>query len=599
MPAPRTTSSPGSWRSSASTSMLPAVSIASRSSTLTAASTSDWGCSWRVAVTTTVSPVVTGWPCNGKAANDMAANRQERSRVIATHSGQVGTTLRQPADNLPGRARGSPSGSPASPTATPRSPAHAVGAPVLQAGLRAGRVESAIPGRSSFPAIGQWLFEANLDLPPAYRCGGSAGIPPASRAPEAGESLTAAMAEFAAGCGRVRHFAAPYALVSAAGSWMPRQTMRHDEGGASMRLTLATLLESSARRYPDKPALRAAGVELSYAQLHASARRAAQVLADANIRRGGRVALMCFNTPGFVIAAFAAWRLGAAVVPLNHKLAAPEVDYVLRHCKADLVICDGTLAALVGQVATMPVWTTDSQAEGCVDFDARVALAAEFQADLAQEDDLAEVLYTSGTTGKPKGCMHDHRGLSLVAAYSSAVVPMRHDDRSLIAMPIWHASPLNNWLLGGLFIGATMVLLREYQPRAFLQTIQDERITLYFGAPVSFLAPLQLVEDFSAFDLTSIRAFIYGAGPIGAQTARMLQNAYRCDDFFQVYGMTETGPSGTILYPEEQIERAGSCGRSTLPGIDRRVVKADGREAGPGEVGEVWFRAVTMMRGYL
>ncbi|NLB12831.1 MAG: long-chain fatty acid--CoA ligase [Gammaproteobacteria bacterium] len=366
-----------------------------------------------------------------------------------------------------------------------------------------------------------------------------------------------------------------------------------------MRLTLGTLLESSARRYPDKPALRAAGVELDYAQLHAAARRAAQVLADAGIGRGDRVALMCFNTPGFVIAAFGAWRLGATVVPLNHKLAAPEVDYVLRHCKADLVICDGTLATLVGQVATVPLWTTDSTVDGLPDFDARVVAADEFDADLAQEDDLAEVLYTSGTTGKPKGCMHDHRGLSLVAAYSSAVVPMRHDDRSLIAMPIWHASPLNNWLLGGLFIGATMVLLREYQPRAFLQTIQDERITLYFGAPVSFLAPLQLVEDFSAFDLTSIRAFIYGAGPIGAQTARMLQSAYRCDDFFQVYGMTETGPSGTILYPKEQIERAGSCGRSTLPGIDRRVVKADGSEAGPGEVGEVWFRAVTMMRGYL
>ena len=203
-----------------------------------------------------------------------------------------------------------------------------------------------------------------------------------------------------------------------------------------MRLTLGTLLESSARRYPDKPALRAAGMELDYTQLLAAARRAAQVLADAGIGRGDRVALMCFNTPGFVIAAFGAWRLGATVVPLNHKLAAPEVDYVLRHCKADLVICDGTLATLVGQVATVPLWTTDSTVDGLPDFDARVVAADEFDADLAQEDDLAEVLYTSGTTGKPKGCMHDHRGLSLVAAYSSAVVPMRHDDRSLIAMPI-------------------------------------------------------------------------------------------------------------------------------------------------------------------
>ena len=366
-----------------------------------------------------------------------------------------------------------------------------------------------------------------------------------------------------------------------------------------MQLTLGTMLASSARRHPDKTAIRAAGHNLSYAQLQDAAERAARVLIEAGITRGDCVALMCFNTPGFVIAAFGAWRLGATVVPINHKLAAPEVDYVLHHCGARLVVCDGTLAAVVTRVARCPVLTTDSAVDGLGDFDAQVDAAEPFPDDLAEEGDLAEVLYTSGTTGKPKGCLHDHRGLSLVAAYSSAVVPMRADDRSLIAMPIWHASPLNNWLLGGLFIGATMVLLREYHPLHFLQTVQDEKITVYFGAPVSFLAPLQRVPNFAEFDLSSVRAFIYGAGPIGADTARMLQKAYRNDRFFQVYGMTETGPSGTILYPEEQIERAGSCGRNTLPGIDRRVVKADGSEAGPGEVGEVWFRAVTIMRGYL
>ncbi len=308
---------------------------------------------------------------------------------------------------------------------------------------------------------------------------------------------------------------------------------------------------------------------------------------------------MGFKTPGFVIAAFGAWRLGAVVVPINHKLTTPEDDFVLRHCGAGKVICDGALANVVTAAATCPVLTTDGSVEGLADFDALLAAAEAFPDELAQEADLAQVLYISGTTGKPRGCMHDHRGLSPVAAYSSAVVPMRADDRSLIAMPIWHASPLNNWLLGGLFIGATIVLLREYHPLHFLQTVQDEKITLYFGTPVWFLAPLQVVPHLAEFDLSSVRAFIYGAGPIDADTARMLQKAYRNDRFFQVYGMTETGPSGTILYPEEQIERAGSCGRSTLPGIDRRVVTADGREAGPGEVGEVWFRVVTIMRGYL
>ncbi len=209
------------------------------------------------------------------------------------------------------------------------------------------------------------------------------------------------------------------------------------------------------------------------------------------------------------------------------------------------------------------------------------------------------MLYTSGTTGRPKGCLLSHRAVTLAAITAALGLSITREERTLMAMPIWHSSPLNNWFGGTLYMGGTVVLLREYHPQHFLQAVQDEGVTLYFGAPVSYFAPLQMLPDFARYDLSSVRAWVYGGGPIGAEMARKLATAYRSDRFYQVYGMTETGPTGTTLYPEEQVERAGSIGRVALPGVDMRVVRDDGEDAGPGDTGEIWLRTGSVMDGYL
>ncbi len=143
-----------------------------------------------------------------------------------------------------------------------------------------------------------------------------------------------------------------------------------------------------------------------------------------------------------------------------------------------------------------------------------------------------------------------------------------------------------------------MVLLGEYEPRRFLETVQAEKVTCYFGAPVSYTTPLEF-DDFDSFDLSSVRAWVYGGGPISVNAAKWLAKRYRTSRFYQVYGMTETGPAGTVLYPEEQLARAGSIGRSAMPGVDVRVVREDGMDAIRGESGEIWMRADSMMLGYL
>ena len=153
---------------------------------------------------------------------------------------------------------------------------------------------------------------------------------------------------------------------------------------------------------------------------------------------------------------------------------------------------------------------------------------------------------------------------------------MDQDDRLLMAMPIWHSSPLNNWFMGRFLHGRGHRAPARVPPPALTAGRAGRKVHVYFGAPVSYLAPLQMVPTFADFDLSSMRCWIYGGGPISADVVRRLMAAYKSEKFYQVYGMTESGPTGATLFPEEQIERAGSIGRTALPGADMLVVKGDG-----------------------
>ncbi|GAB2456636.1 class I adenylate-forming enzyme family protein [Xylanimonas ulmi] len=382
---------------------------------------------------------------------------------------------------------------------------------------------------------------------------------------------------------------------------------------------LAAMLESTARKFPTKEALVHGARRLTFRELDDAARRAAAAFRDAGVRPGDRVAVMTFNTPGFVIAAFGLWRAGAVLVPVNHKLQAPEVARLVTHCGAVLGVADAALAATVraGAPGVRWLWTeadgadtdsadsTDGAAAGAAlgdDFDALVATTPPWEGVPFDHDAIAEILYTSGTTAAPKGCLHTHRGVATVATYVTAAVGLRADDRFLLAMPIWHASPLNNWLLSMVFLGGTTVLLREYHPIEFLRTVAAERTTAFFGAPIAYVAPLQVARaqgvDLASFDLSSARLWLAGGAPVGAETVRQIA-AFYPGEFHQVYGMSEMGPVGTTLGPAHQELKAGSIGHAGMPGVDARVVDLDGRDVDPGGTGEIWLRSDTRMVGYL
>ncbi|WP_396453530.1 class I adenylate-forming enzyme family protein [Leucobacter aridicollis] len=376
------------------------------------------------------------------------------------------------------------------------------------------------------------------------------------------------------------------------------------------QMDLSSMLESTARKFPHKEALVAADRRYTYTDLVEHSRRAARVFHDAGLTRGAYVPVITLNTPGFVFAAFGLWRAGMALAPVNHKLTAPELRFLITHCGATVGVVDATLLDTARQAAPDVRWLVTEAAsfpeidvEPGDDFDALLAAAEPWEGVDVSETETAELLYTSGTTSDPKGCIHSHRGITTVAAYCAISGGLQASDRFLIAMPIWHSSPLNNWFLPMMFLGGTAVLLREYHPIEFLRTIEQERVTAFFGPAIAYLAPLQATRaagiDWDAFDLSSARIWFAGGAPIGKDTMQTMRAAYPSGGFQQVYGMSEMGPVGTVLRPEDQERKAGSVGHAGMPGVDIRVVTLDGRDALPGETGEIWMRSDTRMVGYL
>lgn len=365
-------------------------------------------------------------------------------------------------------------------------------------------------------------------------------------------------------------------------------------------MNLVQMLDMNARKFERKECIRYGGKGISFSELKQKAEQAAGLLQTWGVAKGDKIALMSQNTPAFVIAFYGILKTGATVVPINHKLVAPEVEYILEHSEAKALLFDGSLAPVASKVSSaVKKVALDTQPEGFESFEAQMEASPGFKPVRVTDSDVAEILYTSGTTGKPKGCVHSHRNVVMAGITGALAMKLDQHDRMLMAMPIWHSSPLNNWFMGIQYVGGTTIMIREYHPLYFLQAVQAEKCTVYFGAPISYIMPIQMLPNFEQFDLTSMRCWVYGGGPMAADTARMVMEKYRSDNFYQVYGMTESGPTGTVLMPDEQVGKAGSIGNKALPGADLIVMKVDGTEAARGEVGEIWLKADSMMQGYL
>ena len=370
-----------------------------------------------------------------------------------------------------------------------------------------------------------------------------------------------------------------------------------------MRTTIGELLSKRAFVSPDGEAFVdvASGRRFTFAELDELATTAAAGLAGLGVGKGDRVALLCMNSPEFVAAYLGCARLGAVTVPLNWRLTPEELAFIVDDSGASAMVFSADFApaaaALAPRCPSVRCWV---QVDGADAFEGvhrldEVLAAAPAPAPLpdVEEDDLLYLMYTSGTTGRPKGAMHTHA--TTFAAMLNMVQSMdyRTGDRYLNCMPLFHVGALQplNVLI---YRGGTTVLMRAFDPGAVWQLIDDESVSSLLAVPamLTFMAD---TYDPGTHRLPALRWIITAGSPVPVS---LLERYVAMGiEIHQGYGLTECGGPATILSGADAVAKLGSAGKAFFH-ADVAVVDPDGKPCPPGEAGEVVIRSSANMTGY-
>ncbi|HLI27136.1 MAG TPA: long-chain fatty acid--CoA ligase [Chloroflexota bacterium] len=373
-------------------------------------------------------------------------------------------------------------------------------------------------------------------------------------------------------------------------------------------MIVGDIVERNARLSPHQPAVVCGTRRLTHAALAERARRLANALHARGLRRGDRVAVLAQNCPEYLEAYAASELSGFITVTVNYRLAPPEVAFILQDSQPAALLFEAPYAALVAQVrpslaAQLHYVSIGEAIAWAEEYEALLASAA--TGPLAERpggEDTVYLMYTSGTTGTPKGVCLSQRAMAhmaLVTSLESDVVPT---DRVLLTMPLYHIGAKCTQLAYHLR-GCMVVLHRTFDPRAVLETIATERITATLLAPTMLRALLDL-PDFDRYDRSSLRSVFYSAAPMPVDLLRRGIAAFG-PIFMQLYGMTEIGAIGTGLHKHQHVldgdpiavRRLASAGQPLVT-CEVRVVRDDGTDCAPGEPGEVLVRSPAVMQGY-
>ncbi|MEU9500038.1 o-succinylbenzoate--CoA ligase [Streptomyces sp. NPDC048196] len=348
-----------------------------------------------------------------------------------------------------------------------------------------------------------------------------------------------------------------------------------------------------ARKTPHRTALIHGDIATTYAELHERTTRLAHALRERGIRRADRIAYLGPNHPSYLETLFAAGILGAVFVPLNTRLAGPELAYQLADSGAKALVFGPAYAGLVGELRRdTDVWTP---IEVGAEYEELIAAAPAVPIDEpVAADDLSLIMYTSGTTGRPKGAMLTHGNLTWNALNVLVDTDLITDERALVSAPLFHTAGLNMLTLPVLLKGGTCVLVEAFDPAATLDVIERHRITFMFGVPAMF-DQVARHPRWADADLSSLRILNCGGSPVPTPLIARYQE--RGLTFLQGYGMTEAAPGTLFLDAERAADKAGSAG---VPHFfsDVRVVRPDLTPVDVGETGEVVVRGPHVMPGY-
>ncbi len=383
---------------------------------------------------------------------------------------------------------------------------------------------------------------------------------------------------------------------------------------------LSTLLENSAEKYPSRDAVVFGETRLSYAAVNGAANMIANLLVSRGIKPGDKVALSCPNLPYFTIVYFGILKAGATVVPLNVLLKGREVAYHLGDADAKAFFCfQGTPELPIGQEG----YAGFQQAEQCTDFfmitadpaapspiegtetmgAAMAAQAPTFDTVQTDEDDTAVILYTSGTTGQPKGAELRHRNMRDNALSGTALfgADAESPDTFLCVLPLFHSFGQSVIQNGAFAFGGTVVMLARFEPMPALEAMAKEKVTFFAGVPTMYWALLGALDD--TVDVEALAANLRVAAAGGSALPVEVHKDFKAKfgvTILEGYGLSETSPVASFS-PYGEPARAGSIGKP-IPGVEMKLLQGDSwdeiEDGGPDAIGEIAIKGHNIMKGY-
>jgi HIP---CoA ligase len=381
-----------------------------------------------------------------------------------------------------------------------------------------------------------------------------------------------------------------------------------------MVMTVPAALDAAAASFPDREAVVDGDRRMTYGELRAGARRWARAFVAAGVEPGERVAIWAPNSADWIVASFGVYAAGAVLVPLNTRYRGEEAGHILRTSAATtlLTVTDflgNSFVAELDGIAGLDVMQRTVVISGDVPDGATAA--ADF---LAAGDDIAEaavdervaaltdgstsdIIFTSGTTGAPKGAMLGH-GAS-VRTYESwtELVGLRPGDRYLCVYPFFHTAGLKSGVLACVVQGATIYPLPMFDVPTVMRVVERERITMLPGPPTVFQTILNH-PDLESFDLSSVRSSVTGAAVVPVEVVRQMREVLHIETVVTGYGMTETTGTISMCRHDDPPEVIANTVGKPLPGVDVRIVDDDGRDVPAGEPGELIVRGFNVMQGY-
>lgn len=373
-------------------------------------------------------------------------------------------------------------------------------------------------------------------------------------------------------------------------------------------LTVADVVATQARLQPDKIGVRDSRRALTFRQWDERASRLANALLGLGLAKGDRVALLAYNCAEWMELYVALARAGLVAVPINFRLLGPEIQYIAQHCEARAFVVQDDLVEHVmsirdeldmsseclvhfGADTPPPGWSAyETLIERASPRDPAVGVAPK---------DIWALMYTSGTTGQPKGAIRSHAATAVMSLVAAIDMGFTRSDTALLVMPMCHANSLY-FSFTFTYIGATCVIddHKSFDPEQLLRTLSEQRVSFTSLVPTQYIMTLALPQETKRkYDVSGVTKLVISSAPARRETKLAIMEHFASSGLFELYGSTEAGWV-TLLRPEEQLTKLGSVGREWTGSGPIKLLDASGNEVADGEVGELFSRTPYVFDGY-